>query len=149
MDNLDSVYTDLIIEHSMASHNKRKMDHPDKCEMGHNPSCGDDITLEIKFDGDKIQDLAFTGHGCAISQASTSIMIDTLKGKTIEEAREIIKTFIEMIKREITDEEELKKLEDAIAFRNISNMPARVKCALLAWHTIEDMLKEQNNNKQK
>ena len=54
-----------------------------------------------------------------------------------------------MIKREITDEEELKKLEDAIAFRNISNMPARVKCALLAWHTIEDMLKEQNNNKQK
>ena len=70
-------------------------------------------------------------------------------GKTIEEAREIIKTFIEMIKREITDEEELKKLEDAIAFRNISNMPARVKCALLAWHTIEDMLKEQNNNKQK
>ena len=84
--------------------------------------------------------MAFTGHGCAISQASTSIMIDTLKGKTIEEAREIIKTFIEMIKRETTDEEELKKLEDAIAFRNISNMPARVKCALLAWHTVEDMI---------
>ena len=149
MDNLDSVYTDLIMEHSMASHNKRKLDHPDKCEMGHNPSCGDEIELEIKMNGDIIEDLAFTGHGCAISQASTSIMIDTLKGKTIEEAREIIKTFIEMIKRETTDEEELKKLEDAIAFRNISNMPARVKCALLAWHTIEDMLKEQNNNKQK
>ena len=88
----------------------------------------------------KIEDMSFTGHGCAISQASTSIMIDTLRGKTIEEAKEIIKLFIEMIKREITDEEELKKLEDAIAFRNVSNMPARVKCALLAWRTMEDLL---------
>ena len=85
------------------------------------------------------------GHGCAISQASTSIMIDTLKGKTVEEAKEIIKTFIGMIKREETDEESLKKLEDAIAFRNVANMPARVKCALLAWHTIEDMLNKKDN----
>lgn len=67
-------------------------------------------------------------------------MIDTLKGKTISQAREIVKIFIEMIKRETTDEEELKKLEDAIAFKNVANMPARVKCALLAWHTIEDIL---------
>ena len=67
-------------------------------------------------------------------------MIDTLKGKTIDEAKEIIKTFIEMIKREETDDEKLKKLEDAIAFKNVSNMPARVKCALLAWHTIDDIL---------
>ena len=89
--------------------------------------------------------MAFSGHGCAISQASTSIMIDTLKGKTIEEAKDIINTFIEMIKREITDDEQLKKLEDAIAFKNISNMPARVKCALLAWHTIEDMLNKKDN----
>ena len=92
------------------------------------------------MDGDVIEDMAFTGHGCAISQASTSIMIDTLKGKTIEEAKEIISTFISMIKREAKSEEELKKLEDAIAFKNVANMPARVKCALLAWHTIEDIL---------
>ena len=70
-------------------------------------------------------------------------MIDTLKGKSVEDAKEIIKTFIEMIKREITDEEQLKKLEDAIAFKNVSNMPARVKCALLAWHTIEDILNKE------
>ena len=87
--------------------------------------------------------MAFSGHGCAISQSSTSIMIDTLKGKTIKQAKEIIETFISMIKREITDEKELEKLEDAIAFKNVSNMPARVKCALLAWHTIEDMLNEK------
>ena len=88
--------------------------------------------------------MAFTGHGCAISQASTSIMIDTLKGKTIDEAKEIIKTFIEMIKRETTDEEDLRKLEDAIAFRNVSNMPARAKCALLAWHTVEDIINKKD-----
>ena len=143
MDNLDSVYTDLIMEHSMASHNKRKLEHPDKCEMGHNPSCGDEIELEIKMNGDVIEDLAFTGHGCAISQASTSIMIDTLIGKTKKEALEIIDTFIGMIKREITDEAELKKLDEAIALKNVSNMPARVKCALLAWHTLEDMIEKK------
>ena len=146
MEDLTDVYNDLIMEHSMNSYNKKKLEGADYSEIGHNPNCGDEITLELKLDGDKIEDMAFTGHGCAISQASTSIMIDTLRGKTIEEAREIIKTFIEMIKREISDEEQLKKLEDAIAFKNVSNMPARVKCALLAWHTIEDMLNKNDEN---
>ena len=141
---MEDIYNELIMEHSMNSYNKKKLNETDFCEIGHNPNCGDEITLEIKMDGDKIKDMAFSGHGCAISQASTSIMIDTLKGKTIKEAKEIIKTFIEMIKREITDEEKLEKLEDAIAFKNVSNMPARVKCALLAWHTVEDIL---NKNK--
>ena len=143
MEDLNDVYNELIMEHSMNSYNKKKLDTVDFCEIGHNPNCGDEITLELKMDGDKIQDMAFSGHGCAISQASTSIMIDTLKGKTIEEAKKIIKTFIEMIKRETTNEEELRKLEDAIAFRNVSHMPARVKCALLAWHTVEDILNEK------
>ena len=140
MEDLTDVYNELIMEHSMNSYNKKKLDKADYSEVGHNPNCGDEITLEIKLNGDIIEDMAFSGHGCAISQASTSIMIDTLKGKNVKEAQEIIKTFIGMIKRETTDEAELKKLEDAIAFRNVSNMPARVKCALLAWHTLEDML---------
>ena len=144
MDNLEEVYNDLIMEHSMNSYNKKKLDDADYCELGHNPNCGDEISIELKLDGDVIEDMAFTGHGCAISQASTSIMIDTLRGKTIEQAKEIIETFIEMIKREITDAKELEKLEDAIAFRNIANMPARVKCALLAWHTMEDILDKNN-----
>lgn len=140
MEDLTQVYNELIMEHSMNSYNKRKLEKVDYSEMGHNPNCGDEITLELKLNGDIIEDMAFNGHGCAISQASTSIMIDTLKGKSVEEAKEIIRTFIEMIKRETTDEEQLKKLEDAIAFKNVSNMPARVKCALLAWHTIEEIL---------
>lgn len=143
MEDLSDVYNELIMEHSMNSYNKRKLEKSDYTEIGHNPNCGDEITLELKLNGNMIEDMAFNGHGCAISQASTSIMIDTLKGKSVEEAKEIIKIFIEMIKRETTDEEQLKKLEDAIAFKNVSNMPARVKCALLAWHTIEDILNKK------
>ena len=128
MDDLQDVYNDLIMEHSMNSYNKKKLETCDLCEMGHNPNCGDEIELQVKLNGDVIEDMAFSGHGCAISQASTSIMIDTLKG---------------MIKREITDEAELKKLDEAIALKNVSNMPARVKCALLAWHTLEDMIEKK------
>lgn len=124
----------------MNSYNKKKLESCDFCEKGHNPNCGDEIELQVKLDGDKIADMAFTGHGCAISQSSTSIMIDVLKGKTIEEAKKIIETFINMIKREPQTEEDLKELDEAIAFKNIANMPARVKCALLAWHTLEDLL---------
>ena len=140
MSDLNDVYNDLIMEHSMNSYNKRKIENADKTEKGHNPSCGDEIELQLKMNGNIIEDIAFTGQGCAISQSSTSIMSDVLRGKTIQEAKEIVKTFIDMIKRETTDEKQLEKLEDAIAFKNIAYMPARETCALLAWHTIEKML---------
>ena len=140
----EDIYNDLIMEHSMNSYNKKKLNKVDFSELGHNPNCGDEITIELKLDGDIIEDMAFSGHGCAISQASTSIMIDTLRGKTIEEANKIIDEFIKMIKREETNEDNLRILEDAIAFRNVSNMPARVKCALLAWHTTKDLLEKRN-----
>lgn len=143
MSEIDEMYNDLIMEHSMNSYNKKKLDHCDLCSKGHNPNCGDEIELELILDGNVIKDMAFTGHGCAISQASTSIMIDTLRDKTIEQANEIIEDFIKMIKRENLSKEEYSKLEDAIAFKNIANMPARVKCALLAWHTLEDLLNEK------
>lgn len=142
MDDLDSIYTDVIMEHSTATYNKHKLQDATNSEHGHNPSCGDDITLEIKKDGDTITDLAFTGHGCAISQASTSIMIDLLKGKTVEQATKLISIFIRMIKREDVSEEELNELEEAQALKNISNMPARVKCAELAWYTMQKLLEK-------
>ena len=146
MEDLNDIYNELIMEHSMNSYNKKKLKDVSYEEIGHNPNCGDEITLEVKLDGDKIEDMASTGHGCAISQASTSIMIDTLKGKNVKEAKDIIETFIGMIKRENESEEDLEKLEDAIAFKNIANMPARVKCALLAWHTLEDILNKNEQN---
>lgn len=137
---LNSIYSEIIMEHNNSSHNKRHLDHPHASEKGHNPSCGDEIELELKFDGNIIEEASFLGSGCAISQASTSIMIDLITGKSIEDSLELTETFLKMIKREITDEAELEQLEDAIALKNISNMPARVKCAVLAWHTLKEAL---------
>lgn len=139
---LNSIYTELIMEHSQHGHNHRHLDSPTHSHRGHNPSCGDDINLEVKVNGDIIEEAAFTGAGCAISKASTSMMIDLITGKTREEALKLVETFIGMIKREITDENELEVLEDAIALQNISNMPARVKCAVLAWHTLRQSLND-------
>ena len=140
MEDLESIYTDIIMEHSMETYNKHELKEKDDSEHGHNPSCGDDITLEIKLESDIIKDLSFIGHGCAISQASTSIMIDLLKGKTKEEALKLIDIFLKMIKREKVEESDLEKLEDAKALKNVSNMPARVKCAELAWYTMKTLL---------
>jgi len=140
--NLNSIYTQIIMEHNRSTHNRRKLENPDITERGHNPSCGDDITLQLKISNGIIEDAAFTGVGCAISQASASMMIDLIKGKSIKEALDLVETFIGMIKKEITYEEELEKLGDLIALQNISNMPARVKCAVLAWHTLKEALEK-------
>lgn len=143
---LDSIYTDLIMEHSQSIHNRRKLDHVHCSERGHNPSCGDDITLELELDGGRIKEAAFTGSGCAISQASTSMMIDLIRNKPIEEVLGIADLFISMIKRKNINEDELEALEDAVAFKNISNMPARVKCAVLSWHTLKEAMKGSGKN---
>ena len=140
MNEFDQVYNELIMEHSISSPNKKDLDKPTACLLGHNPNCGDEIKLEIILKNGVVEDAAFSGHGCAISQSSTSIMIDVLRGKTIEQAKQIISIFMKMIKREKVSAKEKKLLGDAVAFENISNMPARVKCALLSWHTMEDLL---------
>lgn len=141
---LNAIYTQLIMEHNKSGHNKGSLPEPDLVERGHNPSCGDDISLEIKLNGNIIENASFTGHGCAISQASTSMMIDLVKGLPIEEALELVELFIGMIKKENIEEDKLEKLEDAIVLQNISNMPARVKCAVLAWHTLKEALDKKN-----
>jgi len=137
---LNSVYTELIMHHNNKKENKGELDDPDVSEHGHNPNCGDDITLDLKIEDDVIKNAVFHGSGCAISQASTSIMIDLIEGKSVEEALELVETFIKMIKKEIDNKEELKKLKDARALQNISNMPARVKCAVLSWHTLKEAI---------
>ena len=138
---LGDLYTEVIGEHSRSPENKGELAAATVRERGHNPSCGDEITLELLIEGDIIKDAAFTGVGCAISQASTDIMIDLMRGKTVEEAQRLAELFTSMIKREVTDDAALEELDEAIALKNISNMPARVKCAVLAWHTLEDVLK--------
>ena len=138
MENMNELYSDIFLEHNQSQANKRLLDVANISEHGHNPSCGDDITLQANIRDGVIVDAAYTGHGCAISQASADIMIDIIKGKSVKEALRLVDLFLEMIKRNITDEDQLEELEDAIALKNISNMPARVKCAVLAWHTLKE-----------
>ncbi|ERJ83034.1 SUF system FeS assembly protein, NifU family [Peptostreptococcaceae bacterium oral taxon 113 str. W5053] len=140
---MNEIYTQLILEQSRNKRNRRELENPTLKELGHNPSCGDEITLQVNLDRDAMKDLAYTGQGCAISQASTSIMIDTVKGMATEEAIALCDKFIGMIKGEITDEDQLEDLGDAVAFENIRNMPARVKCAVLPWYTLKAMLEKR------
>ncbi|WP_394010690.1 Fe-S cluster assembly sulfur transfer protein SufU [Anaerococcus cruorum] len=138
--NMEEIYSQIILDHSRNQANKHELADANIKEPGHNPSCGDEIVLELKTDGDKIVDAAFTGDGCAISQAATSVMCDTIIGKNKEEAKEMADIYIRMIKREEVSDEELEKLGDAVAFMNTQNMPQRVKCALLSWKTLDQVI---------
>lgn len=142
MNELDEIYSNIIMEHSMQACHKHNLDNETCSAHGYNPNCGDDITLHIKIDNDVIAELSFTGTGCAISQSSADVMAEILIGKTIQEAEQIAGVFNDMIDRKQLTDEQKKMLKDAIAFQNISNMPARVKCALLAWKTIKNKLEE-------
>lgn len=142
MSEIDDIYTSIIMEHSANSTNRHELECENCSLHGHNPNCGDDITLHIEFDNGKIKDMSFTGSGCAISQSSTSIMIDVLRGKTVDESKKIVKIFIDMIDRKGISKEDRQLLKDSIAFSNIANMPARVKCALLSWKTLQQKLNE-------
>ena len=133
---MDQLYSDIILEHNQTQENKHELADATLSEHGHNPSCGDDITLQVKIVDGIVKDAAYTGHGCAISQASADMMIDVIKGKTVTEALRLTELFLNMIKREVTD-------DDDIALKNISNMPARVKCAVLAWHTLKEALAKE------
>ena len=134
-----SFYNEILTEHNI--HPEFKHDLPDaNIELeGVNPSCGDDITRQLRVMDGKIEDAGFIGSGCAISQASASLMIDLVKGRTVEDARRLISLYFQMIKGKITPEE-LDDLEDVAALQGIAHVPARVKCAVLAWHTLEEAL---------
>ncbi len=134
--NLEQIYTELIREHNKNPINKEEMEDATVSERGHNPSCGDDIILHLKIEDNIIVKASFTGVGCAISQASTSMMIELIEGKSLEEAEKLLEVFLKMIRKE-NENEELEILGDAIVLQNISNMPARVKCGTLPWHTLK------------
>ena len=140
---MQEIYSQIILDHSRNQANKHDLENPDIKEDGHNPSFGDEIVLQLKLDGDKIVDASFTGDGCAISQAATSVMCDMLIGKTKEQADKMADIYQRMIKREDVTDEELEELEDAVAFQNIRNMPQRVNCALLSWNTLRAILDEE------
>lgn len=135
-----SFYNEILTEHNIHPEFKHDLPDADIVLEGVNPSCGDDIWLKLKTDGDTIVDGAFVGDGCAISQASADIMLGMIIGRKKDEAVKLADTFMRMIKGETT-EEEIESLEEASALRDISHMPARVKCAVLGWRTLKEAVK--------
>ena len=142
---MKSLYAEILNEHNLNPTHKGVMENPSMTLRGVNPSCGDNIYLQLKLEDGKIVDGVFNGSGCAVSQASVDMMLDNVIGKTIEEACELSSLFMDMIKGK-ADEDALEKLDEAAALQNISHMPARVKCAVLGWHTMEEMLKNPSQN---
>ncbi len=137
-----SFYNEILTEHNMRPEFKFDMPDADITLEGVNPSCGDDIFLNLTLDGDIISDGSFSGDGCAISQASADIMLGMIIGKTKEEALKLGETFMKMISGTAT-EEEIESLGEAAALKDISHMPARVKCAVLGWRTLKEALKDK------
>ena len=139
MAELRDLYQEVILEHAKAPRNFRVLESPSSKAEGFNPLCGDRCTVFLELDGDVIQNVAFQGSGCAISRASASMMTQALKGKTTGEAEDIFRRFHRMVtgQQEGEDSSELGKLE---VFGGVSEFPARVKCATLAWHTLQAAL---------
>ena len=133
-------YNEILLEHNRFPENKRKLEDANMVLEGVNPSCGDDIIIQLKVKEDIIEDAAFTGSGCAISQASADIMMGMIIGKKKDEALHLAKLFFKMIKNEASNEE-ITELEEAGALQDVAHMPARVKCAVLGWHTLEEIFK--------
>ncbi len=137
----NTFYNEILTDHNLHPGHKHDLPDADLVLEGVNPSCGDDIFLKLKVKDGKITDGAFEGDGCAISQASTDMMLDLIIGKSIEEALNLAEIFLRMIKGQITSEEK-DQLEEAGILEDISHMPSRVKCAVLGWHTMEEVLKK-------
>ena len=134
-----SFYNEILTEHNIHPEYKHDLEDADITLEGVNPSCGDDIILKLKTDGDIITDGAFVGDGCAISQASCDIMLEMIIGKKRDEALRLGDIFMRMIRGEASDDE-IESLEEASALKDISHMPARVKCAMLGWRTLGEAL---------
>ena len=137
----NTFYNEILIDHNLHPGHKHDLPDANFVLEGVNPSCGDDIWLKLKVEDGKITDGAFVGDGCAVSQASADMMLDLIIGKSKEEAMKLADLFLRMIKGEVS-EEELDQLEEASVLKDVAHMPARVKCAVLGWHTMEEMLKE-------
>ena len=132
-DDLHDLYQQVILDHSKSPRNYRKMDGANRKAEGKNPLCGDQITLYLHMEGEMVKDISFQGSGCAISKASASLLTDSLKGRSKAEVRELFEKVHEMVTTGSVRGEALGKLA---VFAGVHKFPARVKCAILAWHAV-------------
>jgi len=144
-DDLRELYQDIILDHGRHPRNFHALEHPTHLARGHNPLCGDRVTVYLAVEGDKIADVSFEGRGCAISTASSSLMTEVLKGKTIDEARRLFAQFHAKVTGGAPEEELPQSLEEDSErlepLTGVKAYPARVKCATLPWHAFEAALK--------
>jgi nitrogen fixation NifU-like protein len=140
MSDLRGLYQEVILDHSKKPKNYRIMDGADRQADGYNPLCGDRVRIFLKLEGDRISDVSFQGSGCAISTASASILTETLKGKTQAEADVLFETFHDLVTGKGLATGESSELGKLAVFSGVSEFPARVKCATLAWHTMRSAL---------
>jgi nitrogen fixation NifU-like protein len=132
------MYQEIILDHYKRPHHKGLRD-PFDAEVHHvNPTCGDEVTMRVKLDGETVVDVSYEGQGCSISQASTSVMTDLVIGRTVPEALALSEEFLAMMQSKGQVEPDEDTLEDAVAFAGVSRFPARVKCALLSWMAMKD-----------
>jgi nitrogen fixation NifU-like protein len=135
---LDNLYQEVILDHYKNPQNK-KLSPTFDAQVHHlNPSCGDEITLNVTLEGNLIKSITWDGVGCSISQASVSILTDLLIGKTIEESQGISESFMHLMQSKGTEKGDEQILEDAVALAGVSQYPARIKCALLGWMAFKD-----------
>ena len=152
MMDLRELYQDIILDHGRKPRNFRRPEHPSHTAQGHNPLCGDRVTVYLTIEGDRIADVAFDGRGCAISTASSSLMTEVLKGKTLAEAEQLFRAF----HATVTGHEDEAALPDALEdeldrlapLAGVRAYPARVKCATLPWHALDAALKSGGGDAQ-
>jgi nitrogen fixation NifU-like protein len=143
MSDLQELYQSIILDHNRRPKNYGALEGANRRKEGRNPSCGDEINLELKVENDSIADVRFTSEGCAVSRASASIMTQAVKGKTRAQAEELFTTFHELVTGRLKPSPtEARALGEMAAFSGVSRFPIRVKCASMAWHTLHAALGE-------
>lgn len=139
---LNELYSEMILEYSKEKRYRTPLMRPRVQVEGVNPSCGDEIQLQLDVENGVIKDLSVLGSGCAISMASANMMAGLVEGQSVDTARHKLNIFLDMIQKGEQEPDKLDELEDAQVLQNISHMPARVKCAVLAWHTLKQAIEQ-------
>ncbi|MEX2178851.1 MAG: SUF system NifU family Fe-S cluster assembly protein [Gemmatimonadaceae bacterium] len=141
MTNLDALYQEVILDHNRKPRNFREIENADRRVEGRNPLCGDEITLWVKLDADRVSDISFKGTGCAVSKSSASLMTAAVKGKTIADTMQLFERVHEMLTGKLT-EAERGTMGSLAALGGVSRFPVRVKCASLSWHALKSALEQ-------
>jgi nitrogen fixation NifU-like protein len=142
---LRDLYQEVILDHTKKPRNFRKMESATNSAKGHNPLCGDRLTVYLKLENDVVKDISFEGSGCAISTASASMMTESLKGKTKAEAEVLFQRFHKLLTGKSEPAQEASELGKLAVFSGVREFPVRVKCATLSWHTLRAALESQES----